>query len=325
MSKNRQNQTTTTTTAPIVEDEKSLLALQAANAQAAGFTVELNDQGEPMKASKGESNWQAQEGGEAFVDWVKSVMDATEADKVVATSQGPQGEESEGSEFGDANDGPEGPVDEKKGPVDSPVVGELPANPNGEGTGGGLKDEARPGLIAEVGDDNEVLNVKRAEPSVDLAADGVQLSAFQTRMAWIAEHGTTHEQYVKNVMTNYVQVCTTSVDLEKIAVEQKRFWRLFAYLHAHPAEFNKLFNIVIEFARQYQDELFNLQMLYRAQEGLSMGADEMQCYNNLRTLVLNTIQSKSKKAVKSILDIRKIVDHPLIPEIVRGQYVAFYQ
>lgn len=296
MSKNRPNQTTTTTTAPIVEDETvSLLAQQAINAMNMGFTVELNDKGEPLKASKGESDWQAQDATVTFGDWVKSVMDASETDKVATTSQGPQGDEPESPE--------EPGEDVKEGPANFPVAGELPANPNGEGIGSGLKEEA----------------------AVDLAADGVQLSAFQTRMAWIAEHGTTHEQYVKNVMTNYVQVCLTSVDLEKIAIEQKRFWRLFAYLHAHPAEFNKLFNIVIEFARQYQDELFNLQMLYRAQEGLAMGSDEMQCYNNLRTLVLNTIQSKSKKAVKSILDIRKIVDHPLIPEIVRGQYVAFYQ
>jgi hypothetical protein len=192
--------------------------------------------------------------------------------------------------------------------------------------------------VTSQGPQGEVTEGNRSEPQLGLDVkhvpkdpaelikeDGVQLSAFATRMAWIESHGTTHEQYVKNVLTNYVQVGLTSVDLEKIAVEQKRLWRLFAYLHAHPQEFSKLYNIVIEFAREYHDDLFNLHMFFRAQEGLAMGADEMQCFNNLRTLVLNTVEAKSKQAVKSILDIRKIVDHNLIPEHVRGMYVAFYQ
>jgi hypothetical protein len=194
-------------------------------------------------------------------------------------------------------------LDEKKGPAEYPEVGELPANPNGEGTGGELKDEA----------------------AVDLAADGLQLSVFQTRMAWIAANGTTHEQYVKNAMEQYVKVCTASIDLDRIAVEQKRLWRLLGYIHAHPAEFRKLFTIVIEFAKEYDDELFNLHMFFRAQEGLSLDRNEMQCFSNLRTLILNTIQSTNKARVKALIDIRKIVENDLIPENVRGQYVAFYE
>ena len=56
-----------------------------------------------------------------------------------------------------------------------------------------------------------------------------------------------------------------------------------------------------------------------------MGADEMQCFNQLRSLVLNTVESKSKQAVKALIDIRKIVSHDMIPEHVRGMYVAYYQ
>lgn len=315
MSNKNRNQQQQTTAAPVVEDKKEdLLALQVKNALEMGFAVETNEAGEPQQASKGEAKWVVDEGD--FGGWVKRTMDASGAEKVEATSQGPQGDKPEGDKAEDQG---------KTGPLDEAPVGDLPENPNGEGTGGELKEEARPGLIVEVNDNNEVVDVRRAEGEVDLAADGVQLSAFQTRLAWIEAHGTTHEKYVKNVLTNYVEVCTKSVDLEKISVEQKRLWRLFAYLHAHPGEFSKLYNIVIEFGREYKDELFNLHMFFRAQEGLALGKDEMQCFNNLRSLVLNTVESKRKQAVKAILDIRKIVDHPLIPEHVRGMYVAYYQ
>lgn len=304
MSKNKQ-QPQQTSAAPVLEEkEPNLLALQATNAVSMGFTVQTNKAGEPVTASKDEAVWAAATSETAFADWVKSVMDASGAEKVETVSKGPQDE----------------------GPV-----GELPKNPNGDGESGGVKEEAsgqKAGLLVEVNDKNEVVNVTRVdqqEAAVDLAADGVQLSAFQTRMAWIDAHGTTHEKYVKNVLVNYVSVGLTCVDLEKISVEQKRLWRLFAYMHAHPQEFLKLYAILIEFAREYRQELFNLHMFFRAQEGLAMGADEMQCFNQLRSLVLNTIESKSKQAVKALIDIRKIVSHDMIPEHVRGMYVAYYQ
>ena len=304
MSKNKQ-QPQQTSAAPVLEEkEPNLLALQATNAVSMGFTVQTNKAGEPVTASKDEAVWAAATSETAFADWVKSVMDASGAEKVETVSQGPQDE----------------------GPV-----GELPENPNGDGESGGDKEEVsgqKAGLLVEVDDKNEVVNVTRVdqqEAAVDLAADGVQLSAFQTRMAWIDAHGTTHEKYVKNVLVNYVSVGLTCVDLEKISVEQKRLWRLFAYMHAHPQEFLKLYAILIEFAREYRQELFNLHMFFRAQEGLAMGADEMQCFNQLRSLVPNTIESKSKQAVKALIDIRKIVSHDMIPEHVRGMYVAYYQ
>lgn len=304
MSKNKQ-QPQQTSAAPVLEEkEPNLLALQATNAVSMGFTVQTNEAGEPVTASKDEAVWAAATSETAFADWVKSVMDASGAEKVETVSQGPQDE----------------------GPV-----GKLPENPNGDGESVGVKEEVsgqKAGLLVEVDDKNEVVNVTRVdqqEAAVDLAADGVQLSAFQTRMAWIDAHGTTHEKYVKNVLVNYVSVGLTCVDLEKISVEQKRLWRLFAYMHAHPQEFLKLYAILIEFAREYRQELFNLHMFFRAQEGLAMGADEMQCFNQLRSLVLNTIESKSKQAVKALIDIRKIVSHDMIPEHVRGMYVAYYQ
>ena len=304
MTKNKQRPQQTSAAPVLEEKELNLLALQATNAVSMGFTVQTNEAGEPVTASKDEAVWAAATSETAFADWVKSVMDASGAEKVETVSQGPQDE----------------------GPV-----GELPENPNGDGESVGVKEEVtgqKAGLLVEMNDKNEVVNVTRVdqqEAAVDLAADGVQLSAFQTRMAWIDAHGTTHEKYVKNVLVNYVSVGLTCVDLEKISVEQKRLWRLFAYMHAHPQEFLKLYAILIEFAREYRQELFNLHMFFRAQEGLAMGADEMQCFNQLRSLVLNTIESKSKQAVKALIDIRKIVSHDMIPEHVRGMYVAYYQ
>ena len=304
MSKNKQRPQQTSAAPVLEEKELNLLALQATNAVSMGFTVQTNEAGEPVTASKDEAVWAAATSETAFAVWVMSVIDASGAEKVETVSQGPQDE----------------------GPV-----GDLPVNPNGDGESGGVKEEAsgqKAGLLVEVDDKNEVVNVTRVdqqEAAVDLAADGVQLSAFQTRMAWIDAHGTTHEKYVKNVLVNYVSVGLTCVDLEKISVEQKRLWRLFAYMHAHPQEFLKLYAILIEFAREYRQELFNLHMFFRAQEGLAMGADEMQCFNQLRSLVLNTIESKSKQAVKALIDIRKIVSHDMIPEHVRGMYVAYYQ
>lgn len=195
------------------------------------------------------------------------------------------------------------------------------------GTDAGVESNG-PGLIVEVDDKDNNTSVRRAdkeEPAADLQADGIQLSVFQTRLAWIEENGSSHEKYVKNVLQNYVNVCSTTIDLNKIVVEQKRLWRLFAYINAHPAEFAAQFNILIEFAREYKEQVFNLHMFFRGQEGLSLGKDELQCFNNLRSLVLNTIESRSKSQVKNLVDIRKIVDHSSIPEITRGQYVAFYQ
>ena len=304
MSKNKQRPQQTSAAPVLEEKELNLLALQVTNAVSMGFTVQTNEAGEPVTASKDEAVWAAATSETAFAVWVMSVIDASGAEKVETVSQGPQDE----------------------GPV-----GDLPENPNGDGESDGVKEEAsgqKAGLLVEVDDKNEVVNVTRVdqqEAAVDLAADGVQLSAFQTRMAWIDAHGTTHEKYVKNVLVNYVSVGLTCVDLEKISVEQKRLWRLFAYMHAHPQEFLKLYAILIEFAREYRQELFNLHMFFRAQEGLAMGADEMQCFNQLRSLVLNTIESKSKQAVKALIDIRKIVSHDMIPEHVRGMYVAYYQ
>lgn len=318
MSKNKPNPTTA---APVLEDaaEPTLVQQQVANARSMGFEVVTDEAGVPTTAQKGEYLWEPSMGD--FMAFVKETMDALTAleNKVATTSQGPQGDAPLGTpEMKAAFSLADGVVKDADPKARDEFYKDIGIDPNKvdlPAHWGQVKTEPTLGMD---------VRVVPKEPVEAIKEDGVQLSAFATRMAWIEAHGTTHEQYVKNVMENYVKVGLTSVDLEKIAVEQKRLWRLFAYIHAHPQEFSKLFNIVLEFGREYREQLFNLHMLYRAQEGLALGADEMQCFNNLRTLVLNTIESKSRKAVKSILDVRKIVEHNLIPEHVRGLYVAFY-
>ena len=83
--------------------------------------------------------------------------------------------------------------------------------------------------------------------------------------------------------------------------------------------------MVIEFAREYRKTVFNLALFFRAQASMNLSADSMQAFNNLRTLVLNTADTKDKRKVKALIDIRKIVEHDSIPEHVRGLYVAFYE
>jgi len=158
----------------------------------------------------------------------------------------------------------------------------------------------------------------------DIKADGVQLSVFENRLAWIKEHGTINEQHVVLVLENYVKVGLSSVNLNDIAVEQQRLWRLFEYIHNQPSEFQKLYTLVIDFAKEHKDTLFNLSTLFRAQSGLNLSVDQLSAFNNLRTLVLNTIQTVDVKMVKTLIDIRKIVEHDAIPEHIRGMYVAFY-
>lgn len=152
----------------------------------------------------------------------------------------------------------------------------------------------------------------------------VQLNVFQNRIDFIKENGTASEKHVITVLTHYVEVCSISVDLNVIAIEQQRLWRLFEYIHNQPQEFQKLYSLVIEFGREYQEQVFNLAKFFRAQSGLTLSVDQLNTYNNLRTLVLNTVQTKDRSKVKTLIDIRKIVEQDAIPEHIRGAYVAYY-
>jgi hypothetical protein len=169
-----------------------------------------------------------------------------------------------------------------------------------------------------------VVETTTKPPVADIEVDGVQLSVFENRVQWIKEHGSTNEKHVLVVMENYVKIGQSSVNLNDIAIEQQRLWRLFEYIHNQPAEFQKLYTLLLDFAKEYKDTLFNLSTFFRAQSGLSLAVDQLSAFNNLRTLVLNTIQTKDISMVKTLLDIRKIVEHDAIPEHIRGMYVAFY-
>lgn len=151
------------------------------------------------------------------------------------------------------------------------------------------------------------------------------LDSFETRIDWVKQNGSTTEKQVINVLENYVKVCTTSISLEAIAIEQQRLWRLFEYIHSNPTEFRKLFNIVIEFGKKYKESAFDISMFFRAQGALSLSGDALQAFNNIRTLIINTINTNNKANIKSILDIRKIIENNAIPEHVRAQYVAYYE
>ena len=151
------------------------------------------------------------------------------------------------------------------------------------------------------------------------------LDSFETRIDWVKQNGSTTEKQVINVLENYVKVCTTSISLEAIAIEQQRLWRLFEYIHSNPTEFRKLFNIVIEFGKKYKESAFDISMFFRAQGALSLSGDALQAFNNIRTLIINTINTNNKSNIKSILDIRKIIENNAIPEHVRAQYVAYYE
>ena len=151
------------------------------------------------------------------------------------------------------------------------------------------------------------------------------LDSFETRISFIKENGSLTEKQVVTVLENYVKVCTTSISLEAIAIEQQRFWRLLEYIHSNPTEFRKLFNIVIDFGKKYKDTAFDISMFYRAQGALSLTGSHLEAFNNIRTLIINTINTNNKSSVKSLLEIRKIIENDAIPEHVRSQYVAYYE
>ncbi len=157
------------------------------------------------------------------------------------------------------------------------------------------------------------------------AAAVEKINTFESRIEWVKANGSVAEKQVINVLENYVKVCTTSISLEAIAIEQQRLWRLFEYIHSNPTEFRKLFNIVIEFGKQYKNTAFDISMFFRAQGAISLTGNHLQAFNNIRTLIINTINTNDKSKIKSILDIRKIIENDAIPEHVRAQYVAYYE
>lgn len=149
-------------------------------------------------------------------------------------------------------------------------------------------------------------------------------NVFEERVEWVKEHGTISEKHVVESMERYVAICSKTVDLNSIAVEQQRMWRLFEFMHNNPKEFVKLFGLVLMFARQYKDTVFSMIMLFRAQSSLNLSVDVLVAYNNLRTLIINSAQTVDLSKVKMLVDIRKIVEHDSIPEEVRGMYVSMY-
>lgn len=165
----------------------------------------------------------------------------------------------------------------------------------------------------------------KQETKTAIVEDGVQLSVFENRVEWIRANGTVHEKHTLTVLENYVNICSKSIDLNAIAIEQQRLWRLFEYMHNQPTEFQNLFTLVIVFAREYRTTVFNLAALFRGQSSMTLASDKLQCFNNLRTLILNTADSFGDRSkVKALVDIKKIVDHEVIPEHIRGLYVSFY-
>ena len=168
--------------------------------------------------------------------------------------------------------------------------------------------------------------VVEAKPAkVDTNADGLQLSVFANRVAFVKEHGTVEEQQVLSILEGYVDVCSKSIDLNKIAQQQQRLWRMFEYIHNKPDQFQKLFGLVIEFAREYKDNVFDIANIYRAQEALTISADQLQVFTALRQLVVSTVKTKNKADVKRLIDIKKIMDMDGVPEHIRGFYVAYYE
>lgn len=154
--------------------------------------------------------------------------------------------------------------------------------------------------------------------------DGVDISVLANRVAWIREHGTIAENTVISILENYVSICGKSVDLNKIGVEQQRLWRMFEYIHSQPKEFSKLYSLVLMYAKEHQDTIFDLTKLFRANEALTLSQDQLQCFNNLRTLIINTVKTPDVRRVNSLLDVSKVVNHSSIPEHVRGLYISFY-
>lgn len=167
--------------------------------------------------------------------------------------------------------------------------------------------------------------IKELSAAVEQTKQSEQLTdVFEERMKFLEEHGSANEQHVVTVLRNYVEVCTTSIELDKIGMEQQRLWRLFMYIHHQPQEFKKLFAILIDFAKKYKEECFSIDKFFRAQQTLNLSKDDLRAFDNLRTLVINTAESVDKRKIKAIVDIRKIVEHNSIPEHIRSSYISFY-
>ncbi len=162
-------------------------------------------------------------------------------------------------------------------------------------------------------------------PAIDTSADGLQLSVFATRIAFLKDNGTDNEKHVITALERYVDVCSKTIDMNRVAIEQQRLWRLFEYIHNKPEEFSKLYSLVLEFAKEYRKTVFHTSMFFRAQNGLTLGKEQLLAFDHLRTLITNTVDNVGDRSkIKALIDIGKIVNHDCIPEHIRGQYVAFY-
>ena len=150
-------------------------------------------------------------------------------------------------------------------------------------------------------------------------------SDFQSLVDKLRVSGTPSEVQLVTALDSYVDAMKPGRPIEGTAgvTQQYKLWTtLHRVIEESPTqEFNKLWNVVVAYFREYQKGVFNGQYVNRFAEFWTRGEDELYAFQQLTNLL--GLAATDRQNLTKLVSIHKVVEKKFT-EVGRGRLIQMY-
>lgn len=150
-------------------------------------------------------------------------------------------------------------------------------------------------------------------------------SDFQSLVDKLRVSGTPSEVQLVTALDSYVDAMKPGRPIEGTAgvTQQYKLWTaLHRVIEESPTqEFNKLWNVVVAYFREYQKGVFNGQYVNRFSEFWTRGEDELYAFQQLTNLL--GLAATDRQNLTKLVSIHKVVEKKFT-EVGRGRLIQMY-
>ena len=139
------------------------------------------------------------------------------------------------------------------------------------------------------------------------------------------QEGSVREKHVIATMKAYIEAMApgkTMSDREGVA-QQMVLWNVINNAVSHDEDFDKVFNLVIMFFREFKDSSLHENYVYRFTDSMTTGKDAIAAFLNMVNLLKVAAGLKNKKDIRQQVDLNRTMN-ATFNEAARQRVIGYF-
>lgn len=154
-----------------------------------------------------------------------------------------------------------------------------------------------------------------------------EVDPWQAKIDDLKTTGTNTERMVVSTMESYTKKMAPGMINSEVEIGQNQvtLWRMIKLVVESEENFTKGFDLVIAYAKQYQDGCFNDRYLFRGMEHIPLDKINAAHFLGMLNVIKLAATSKNKREAMAQVDLNRVMNEQIFSEDARNRVISYFK